>query len=163
MIRVDPRKSILAGFLAFALFAPNAHAQAVAVAEVNGVVSDTSGKVMVNVAVTMTQTDTQAPHATVTDAQGRFIIGNLPPGPYILDVKSTGFKEYRQSGIILEVGRTISINVSMTVGSVSESIEVSANASMVETKDSGVAQVMDEVHLGGIRDVALGATPAEGG
>src|SRR5271170_5462916 len=113
MIYVDPRKVILASFLAVAtaLFAPLAHSQAVAVAEVDGTVSDTSGKVMVNVQVTMIQAETQSAHATVTDVQGHFAIPNLPPGPYILDVKAPGFKDYRQTGIVLQVGQTIAMNV----------------------------------------------------
>ncbi len=141
MIYVDPRKVALAGFLA--IFAGLAHGQAVAVAEVEGTVSDTSGKVMVNVQVTMIQTETQATRTTVTDVQGHFDIPNLAPGPYILDVKAPGFKDYRQTGIVLQVGQTIALNVALTVGSVTETIEVAANASMVETKDSGIAQVMD--------------------
>jgi hypothetical protein len=146
MIYVDPRKVILASFFAIAgaLFAPMAHGQAVAVAEVDGTVSDTSGKAMVNVQVTMIQADTRAPHGTVTDATGHFAIGNLPPGPYILDAKAAGFKDYRQTGIVLQVGQTIAINVALTIGSVSETVEVAANASMVETKDSGIAQVIDQ-------------------
>ena len=145
MIYVDLRKTVFAGFLALAaMLAPSANAQAVAVSELDGTVMDTSGKVMVNVPVTLTQVDTQVAHSTITDAQGHFSLANLPPGGYVLDVKSPGFKEYRQTGIVLEVGKTISMNISMTVGAVSETIEVSANASMVETKDSGIAQVMDQ-------------------
>jgi Carboxypeptidase regulatory-like domain/TonB dependent receptor len=149
MIYVDPRKVVFAGFLALAtmLFAPHAHAQAVAVAEVDGTVTDTSGKVMVNVPVTLTQVETQTAHTTISDAQGHFAIPNLPPGAYVLDVKSPGFKEYRQTGIVLDVGKTISMNISMTVGAVSETIEVAANASMVETKDSGIAQVVDSAKV----------------
>ncbi len=146
MINVDLRKVILAFFftIASALFAPAAHAQAVAVAEVDGVVTDTTGRFMVNVSVTMIQVDTQAARSTFTDVQGRFAIPNLAPGPYILDVKAPGFKDYRQTGIVLQVGQTIAINVAMTIGSVTETVEVAANASMVETKDSGIAQVMDQ-------------------
>jgi len=126
-------------FLAAAL-----HAQAVAIAEVDGVVSDPSGRVIVGAQVILIQTETQAPHSSVTDAQGRFVIGNLPPGPYVLDVKSSGFKDYRQTGIILEVGHTSEINVTLSVGAVTDTVEVSANASMVETKDSAIAQVMNQ-------------------
>ena len=149
MIYVDPRKVVLTGFLALTsvLMAPVMHAQAVAVAEVDGTVSDTSGKVMVNVPVTMIQADTQAVHSTITDAQGHFAIPNLPPGPYVLNVKSPGFKDYRQTGIVLQVGQTTTINVAMTVGSVTETVEVAANASMVETKDSAIAQVMDQAKI----------------
>src|SRR6202795_785989 len=96
----DLRKVFLAGFLTLAgLVAPAAHGQAVAVAEVDGTVMDTSGKVMVNVPVAMVQADTQVAHSTITDAQGHFVLPNLPPGAYILDVKAPGFKEYRQTGI----------------------------------------------------------------
>jgi hypothetical protein len=146
MICVDPRKIIIAGFLAVAsaMFAPLAHGQAVAVAEVDGIVSDTTGKVMVNVQVTMIQTETQAVRSTFTDVSGRYAIGNLPPGPYTMDVKAPGFKDYRQTGLVLQVGQTIAVNVAMTVGAVSETVEVAANASMVETKDTGIAQVIDE-------------------
>ena len=141
MICVDLRKAILAGF--FVMLAPLGHSQAVAVAEVDGTVTDTSGKFMVNVQVTMVQSETQAPRSTFTDVQGRFAIPNLSPGPYVLDAKAPGFKDYRQTGIVLQVGQTINLNVAMTIGAVTETVEVSGNASMVETKDSGIAQVMD--------------------
>src|SRR5215469_12829201 len=147
MICVDLRKTAAALALAASacLFLPTAlHAQAVAVAEVDGVVSDSSGKVIPGVPVTLTQTETQTPHPGVTDAQGRFAIGNLPPGSYVLEVKSQGFKDYRQTGITLEVGHTSEINVTLSVGSVTETIEVAADASMVETKDSAIAQVMEQ-------------------
>ena len=123
------------------------HAQAVAVAEVEGTVNDPSAKFIVGAQVTLTDADTKAAHATVTDGEGHYIVSNLPPGPYALEVKSPGFKDYRQSGIILEVAHNIAINVSMTVGAVTETIEVSANAAMVETKDSAIAQVMDEAKI----------------
>jgi len=146
MIYVDLRKAAAAGLLAMAalFFAPLGRSQAVAVAEVSGTVTDSSGKVIVGAQVTMIQAETQAVHPTVTDGQGHYTVANLPPGGYVLDVKSAGFKEYRQSGIILEVAKSVEMNVSLTVGAVSETIEVSANASMVETKDSGIAQVMDQ-------------------
>jgi hypothetical protein len=107
MVYVDPRKfAALACFAVAAVFmAPLAHGQAVAVAEVNGVVSDTSGRVMPNVEVSMIQAETLAAHGTLTNLLGRFVIGNLPPGPYILNAKATGFKDYRQTGIVLEVAR----------------------------------------------------------
>jgi hypothetical protein len=141
-------KRLLLGIAVFTfsllLLATGLHAQAVAVAEVDGVVSDPSGNIMIGAQVTLIQTETQTPHSGITDAQGRFLIGNLPPGPYRLDVKAAGFKDYRQTGIILQVGRTIEIDVSMTVGAVTESVDVVANASMVETKDSAIAQVMEQ-------------------
>lgn len=147
MIFVDRLKSAAALVLAagLVLLTPyGLRAQAVAVAEVDGVVSDSSGKVIPGVPVTLTQTETQARRDGITDAQGRYQMGNLPPGPYALEVKMQGFKDYRQTGIVLEVGRTVEINVVLSVGSVTETIEVSADASMVETKDTAIAQVIEQ-------------------
>ncbi len=134
---------LLAAFI-FLFCAPRLRAQAVAIAEVNGTVSDSSGKVIPGVPVTLVQTQTDTPHNTVTDSDGHYHLGNLPPGTYALDVKAPGFKDYRQIGITLEVGHTSEINVSLSVGSVSETIEVAADAAMVETKDSAIAQVMEQ-------------------
>jgi hypothetical protein len=65
-------------------------------------------------------------------------------GPYILAIKTQGFKTYEQKGIVLEVGNNIQVNAAMQVGGVSESVEVSAGASMVETKENAVSQVINQ-------------------
>ena len=98
------------------------YAQAVAVAQVEGTVTDPTAKFIVGAQVTMTNTDTKALHATVSEADGHYVLSNLPPGPYSLEAKAPGFKDYRQSGIVLEVAHNISINVQMTVGAVTETI-----------------------------------------
>jgi len=146
--RPEPRRRIQCLTLIFLLsLTPALYAQAVAVAEVDGIVTDPSAGFIAAAQVTMTSADTKAIHATVTDSSGHYLISNLPPGPYTLEVKAPGFKDYRQSGIILEVAHNISVNVGLTVGAITETIEVSANASMVETKDSSIAQVMDETKI----------------
>src|SRR5580692_9211564 len=93
-------------FFCFLFLTSGLFAQAVAVAEVDGIVSDPSAKFIVGAQVTLTGAETKAAHDTVTDSEGRYHITNLPPGPYVLDVKSPGFKDYRQSGIVLEVAHT---------------------------------------------------------
>lgn len=155
--RVSPTKikavlnrtaGLLGATLACLLFATSGlYAQAVAVSEVEGVVSDPSAKVVVGAQVILTNLDTKSARATATDAQGHYVVSNLAPGPYELEAKSPGFKDYKQTGIVLEVAHNIAINVSLTVGAVTETIEVSANAAMVETKDSAIAQVMDEAKI----------------
>ena len=147
MIHVDRRTVastlilILASLIALA---PAAVAQQVAIAEIDGVVTDASGKVVPGAQVTAVETDKQTIRQSMSDGEGRFILSNLPVGPYRLEVKVQGFKDYRQTGILLAVSQTVTINVQLTVGSVTESVEVSANASMVETKDSAIAQVMEQ-------------------
>jgi hypothetical protein len=127
--------------------APHMQAQAVAIAQVSGTVTDPSGSPLPGAQVKMIQTGTQATRATLSDNQGRYTLPNLPVGPYRLEVAANGFKAYEQSGIILQVGNNVQINVPMQLGSISEHIEVSAQAGMVETKENTVSQVIDEKRI----------------
>jgi len=133
--------------LAAAVFCPNLNAQAVAIAEVDGHVVDPSSQAVVGAQVRMTEIDKQQVRATVTDAQGRYALPNLPVGNYILDVTAQGFKSYRQTGIVLQVANNIEANVTMQIGSVNESISVSADAAMVETKENAISQVIDQKRI----------------
>src|SRR5690349_3343161 len=87
------------------------YAQTVAVAEVSGIVSDATGKSIAGAEVTMTQTDKQLVNTATTNEEGRYLLPNLPIGPYRLEVKAPGFKNYVQTGIDLQVGNNIQINV----------------------------------------------------
>jgi len=122
---------------------PRCFAQAVNVAQVGGVISDPSGGRVPGAQVKITQTETQLGRTTVSDAQGRYMFPGLPLGPYRLEVNASGFKAYVQSGIVLQVGNNVQINVAMQVGAVAETIEVTADAGMVETKQNTVSQVID--------------------
>ena len=122
-------------------------AQAVAVAEVAGVVSDSSGAAIPGAAVKITETDRQTSRTAVTDPDGRYVLPNLPVGPYQLEVNANGFKSYNQSGIVLQVGNHVQVNVVMQVGAMTEHVEVNAAASMVETRENTVAQVIDQQRI----------------
>jgi len=124
-----------------------ARAQAVAIAQVTGTVTDATGSVVPNAQVTVTETEKQQVHSGTTDSSGRFTFPNLPVGPYSLEVKATGFKNYVQSGIVLQVGNSVEINVALQLGSMSEKVEVTATTRMVETRETGVAQVIDEKRI----------------
>ena len=126
------------------LLAPQAYAQAVAVAEIHGSVSDSSGAVVPGADVKAIQTDTGFARATTTDERGEYSLRNLPVGPYRLEVKGKNFKSSIQSGILLQVGNSILLNVTLQVGAVADSIEVTAQATMAETTSNAVSQVIDQ-------------------
>ena len=128
----------------FAVAAFSAFGQAVAVAGVSGRVADPSGAAIPNAQVKMTQTDTQYTRVVNTDVSGDYTISNLPVGTYILEVQAAGFKTYTQPGIVLEVGNNIQANATLQIGAVSETVEVSASAGMVETRSNAVAQVIND-------------------
>jgi len=134
-------------------------AQAGSTAQISGTVKDGSGGVLPGVDVTVTQTDTGLKRNAITDAEGQYLLPNLPVGPYRLEATLQGFRSYAQTGIVLQVGATPTINVAMAVGQVEETVTVQANALTVETRNLGVGQVMDNKR---ILDLPLnGRNPAD--
>ena len=120
------------------------YGQAVSVAQVQGQVLDPSGSAVAGAQVKMVQTATQYVRNATAGADGTYNFPNLPVGPYTLEATASGFKTYVQSGIILQVGSNSQVNITLEVGSVSENVQVTASANMVETRSNSVAQVIDE-------------------
>ena len=118
--------------------------QAVAVGSVSGTVTDQSGSIVPGASVRMTETDKGTVHTAPTGVDGRYTFNNLPAGPYRLEVQASGFKNYSQTGIILQVAENVTQNVALQVGSLTETVEVQAAASMVETRDSSIAHVIEQ-------------------
>src|SRR5882762_9618425 len=112
-------------------------------AQINGTVRDQSGAVLPGADVTATQVATGAKRSAVTNETGSYTLTNLPIGPYTLEVALPGFRTYVQSGIVLQVSDNPVINAILQVGQVSETVEVSADAALVETRSTGVGQVID--------------------
>lgn len=118
-------------------------AQAVGGAQITGFVRDSSGATLPGVDVTVTQTDTGIARSTVTSADGAFAFPNLPVGPYQLKANLQGFSAFVQDGIVLQVNSNPQVNITMQIGALSEQLTVTANASMVETRSTGIGQVID--------------------
>src|SRR6266576_4782147 len=131
---------------------PAAWSQAVAIAEISGTVSDPSGAAVVGAQVQVTETQKNTVRAAVTDTQGKYTLPNLPVGPYQMEVRASGFKEYVQSGMVLQVGNNVQVNVSLQIGSVNETVEVKSSVSLVETKENSISLVIDQ---SGINDLPL--------
>ena len=137
--------SVLLGFVFSAVTCTVVWAQSTA--QVSGTVSDQSGAVLPGVEVTLTQTDTGLTRSAVTNETGSYVMPNLPIGPYKLGAALPGFSTFARSGIVLTVGANPVINVSLSVGQVSETVEVQADAALVETRSTGVGQVIDNVRV----------------
>ena len=130
---------------ALALFHPSAApAQAVANAEIRGVISDSSGAVVPAAQIKATQTETGRFRTTLSGSDGSYALPSLPVGPYKLEVSAPSFASYVQSGIMLQVGNNVQINVALQVGGVTQEVLVSADAAMVETQDTSVSDVIDQ-------------------
>jgi hypothetical protein len=80
---------------------------------------------------------------TETNVAGRFVAPSLAPGSYRLVVEAEGFKRVERGGIVLEIDQTAQIGVKLEVGDVTETVEVSAEAPLLESTTSSMGQVID--------------------
>src|SRR5439155_25566847 len=75
---------------------------------------------------------------------------NLPVGPYKLTAKLSGFSSFEQTGIVLSVGDTRSVNITLHLGSLSETVLVQGDANLVETRSTGVGVVVTQDQIVGL-------------
>jgi carboxypeptidase family protein len=124
-----------------------AAALAQATAQINGTVRDSSGGVLPGATVTAIQTETAFKREVITDAEGLYSFPGIPIGPYRLEVMLPGFRSSVQTGIVLQVNSNPVIPITLALGEVAETVTVQANAQMVETRNLGVGQVMDNKRI----------------
>jgi len=112
-------------------------------ARLTGTVSDPSGAVLVGVEVTATQIERNLPFRTVTDAEGRYLFPRLPIGAYQVKAENSGFKTFTQSELRLTTNVDALLNITMELGSITEQVTVSADASRVSTETVTMQQLVD--------------------
>ncbi|MBM3785963.1 MAG: hypothetical protein FJW30_16510 [Acidobacteria bacterium] len=112
-----------------------------------GSVTDSSGGVVAGAQVKATEISTNRIVTTTTNAGGNYTFNELPRGEYSIEIASQGFKNSLRKGIQLAIGQQARIDVRLEVGSVAESVEVVADASLLETVDSVVGKVVDNKRI----------------
>ena len=125
-----------------------------------GVVTDPSGAVVANAPVTITNQDTALSRSITTNDAGEYSAPDLPFGMYKVVVKQTGYKETVINNIDLHVSSTATANVTLQMGSATESVTVEANAVQVQTDSAQLGEVVDgtqvrELPLNGLNFVGL--------
>jgi hypothetical protein len=141
---------MLAAMFALALAVVPAAAQSQAAnGSIEGSVVDTSGGVLPGVTVTVMNTDTGAQRVVVSNEAGIFRAPLLPLGTYKVVAELQGFKKYEELGIRLSVGQTVTVKITMGVGSLTETVEVNAAdrpALELARIDIGHTMTEQEVH-----------------
>src|SRR2546427_1996610 len=140
-------RRLLGSVLLLLLASASVNAQAGATAQISGTVKDLSGGVLPGADVTATQTETGFTRTVITDGAGVYTLTNLPIGPYKLDVNLQGFKSYSRTGIVLQVNGSPTINIELSLGAVEETVLVQAESPLIETRNMGVGQVMDNKRI----------------
>ena len=108
-------------------------------ATLNGTVVDSTGLPINGAKVTLTSTQNGIIRTYTTQDSGLFRFTLLPPAVYSLEVNVTGFKDYKQKGITLGAGQTVQQNVRLTVGSTSETIEVTAQSPLLNADNANIS------------------------
>jgi hypothetical protein len=135
--------SILAQACLIAAACTNLALSQSATGTIAGNVTDSSGSPIPHAKVTATNTDTNVSRNATTAQDGSYSILFLPVGTYRVDVNVTGFKKFEQTGIVLEVNRNPKVDAVLQVGTVNETVEVTADAAMVETTVPALGQTVN--------------------
>jgi hypothetical protein len=109
---------------------------------ISGTIKDPSGRVVPDAQVTVHQTNTGLTYQAHTNSKGYYIFPVLPVGQYELDVQATGFSGYQRDNVALDTNAAITLDVSLEVGSVAETVKVSDNTLHVETASTQLGQVI---------------------
>src|SRR5579864_3714012 len=110
--------------------------------EISGTVVDPSGAGVPNSVVTLTHTTTNAVRTEQTNEQGLYTFPSVPPGTYTVKVEHPGFKT-TTSNVEVQVQQSVRLDLTLQVGQVSESIEVSATAALLQAENATVGTVVE--------------------
>jgi len=161
----------------FAILTPGVYGQAMDSVLV-GAVTDSSGAAVPDAAITALNKATGVKYTTVTNAQGDYRINNVPVGRYDVSATAKGFSTATMADVALELNHTATINLTLQVGGVATSVEVTAAAALIDTstaqlqttfttniaEDVGVAAFSKVVNGSGIWNLSLlGAGVASSG
>jgi len=127
--------------------APGLRAQVAGTGSIQGIISDPTGSVIPNAAVTIVEKFTGVRRSTKTDNSGVYIFPNIAIGTYNVTITAKGFETYVRTDNVLEVGSNISIDVSMTVGSETATVEVRTDSLALQTEDVAYKQTIDSAQM----------------
>ncbi len=112
-------------------------------ATVSGFITDSTGAKIPGATVTFTDVATGSVAKTVTNGEGLYRLGALPPGIYNATVSMQGFKTAVQQGLDLHLEDQVSLDYTLAIGASSEEVTISANANILESQSPTVSQVIE--------------------
>src|SRR6516225_10606027 len=135
-------KAMLRFLVVIGVFLPACVAQETT-ATLLGTATDTTGAVLPNVVVKVTNLATNASRQTTSDASGNYSIPFLPAGDYTINASLAGFQAQKIDRITLQVQQSARVDFKFQVGNMNESVDVVATAAELQTENSSVGTVID--------------------
>src|ERR1019366_1429686 len=122
-----------------------------------GTVTDTTGAVVAGAKIEAKQLNTGSLFPTTSTDTGNYTLSELPYGPYEVTVTVPGFKKLVRSGLTVQVAQTIRVDLSLEIGQATESINVTAEASLLKTESGDVSHNVDVNTLDNLPMLGTGA------
>jgi hypothetical protein len=136
--------------------------QSVSTGTITGTVTDPSHGAIVGATVTLTDVSTSTSRTATTNETGRFVLANVVPGTYTVTINKPGFRLSKFSNQVVNVGTTLTLNAAMEMGSVIETVEVTATNTELQTMNATVGNTITGLALDSLpslgRDVSTFAT-----
>lgn len=110
---------------------------------ISGVVFDPAGAIITGAQITAVNDATRVEYSAATNNDGIYVIANLPPGSYRIQVAKIGFKTLIKPDIILNVQDALAINFNLPVGAASETVTVTGGAPLINSENASVSTVVD--------------------
>ncbi len=117
-------------------------AQIIPVGSIDGTLFDSSQAAVPGVKVTLTNVSTSQARETVTDEQGRYFFPQIQPGNYRLESEKEGFQKTSQN-VAIETGRKVTLDISLTIGSTSETIQIQSEAPLIEAGSATMGSLIN--------------------
>ncbi len=114
---------------------------------IGGSVTDPSGSVIANAAVTCTNNQTGLNRKIETNQQGIFVFPDLPIGSYTVAAEAGGFEAQRRTGVSLLTGQSLDLKFSLALGSATQTVEVTGGAPLVQTDSSSVQASVNQKQM----------------
>jgi hypothetical protein len=131
-------------FTILLMMAGKLFAQSGATGTILGTVTDTSGAIVSNAKVTVTNTATNVEFRTASGSSGDFNAPSLNPGPYKVTVEAPGFEKYVTSNIVLTVNQKVRVDAALKPGAVTETVETSAQAVSLNTDSAELSNLVSQ-------------------
>lgn len=115
-----------------------------------GTITDPSGAALPGATVTIANPETSFVRTTVANGSGHYDAPLLPPGRYTVSAELAGFKKLQKTGLVLQVNQNARVDFRLELSAVEESVQVTAEAPLVDTQDSSQRQIVDQTQVVGL-------------
>jgi len=141
-VRYRKALQLLGGVLALLLLCLPAYSQGSS-ARILGTVTDQSGGVVAGATVSVVDTERGVTRTLTTDDAGEYNAPNLTPGNYLVRVEASGFKKIERTGVVLEVGKEVRVDLTVQPGEQAQTVTVTESVPLVETSNATLGGTLD--------------------